>query len=104
MLELLAYDIMSKPVITINAKSSIRDAIQTMQLKNIRRLPVFDNEKKMTVGIVTDKDIFRAIIKSQSMIATVSQSLIIEQYRPVYERLSEFVLTDILLPRTSGNQ
>ena len=104
MLELLAYDVMSKPVITINAKSSIRDAIQTMQLKNIRRLPVFDNEKKMTVGIVTDKDIFRAIINSQSMISTVSQSLIIEQYRPVYERLSEFVLTDILLPRTSGNQ
>lgn len=30
MLELPACDIMSKPVITINAKSSIRDAIQTM--------------------------------------------------------------------------
>ena len=77
--ELLARDIMSKPVITINARSSIRDAIQTMQLKNIRRLPVFDNEKAMTVGIVTDKDIFRAIIKNQSMISAVSESLTIEQ-------------------------
>ena len=64
MLKMLARDIMSKPVITTNAKSSIRDAIQTMQLKNIRRLPVFDSEKRMAVGIVTDKDIFRAIITS----------------------------------------
>lgn len=104
MLELLARDIMSKPVITINAKSSIRDAIQTMQLKNIRRLPVFDNEKRMAVGIVTCKDIFRALIKSPSMITTVSESIIIEQYRPVYERLSEFVLGEMLLPGSSGNQ
>jgi predicted transcriptional regulator len=88
MLELLARDIMSKPVITTNAKSSIRDAIQTMQSKNIGRLPVFDSEKRMTVGIVTDKDIFRAIMKSPSMITTVSESIIIERYRPVYERLS----------------
>src|SRR5215211_8012864 len=30
---LVASDIMSKPVITINSKSSIKDAIETMQLK-----------------------------------------------------------------------
>ena len=72
--ELLARDIMSKPVITISARSSIRDAIQTMHSKNIRQLRVFDNEKTMTIGMVTDKDIFRAIIKNQSMIASVSES------------------------------
>ena len=37
MLQLLARDIMSKPVITINAKSSMRDAIQAMQSRSIRR-------------------------------------------------------------------
>ena len=38
MLQLLARDIMSKPVITINAKSSMRDAIQAMQSRSIRQL------------------------------------------------------------------
>jgi CBS domain-containing protein len=103
--QLVASDIMSKPVITINSKSSIKDAIETMQLKNIRRLPVLNNEKKMMVGIVTDSDIFRAIMRSQSMMTTVSQSIVIEQYKPVYERLSEFMLGEMLLPTTrSANQ
>src|SRR5688572_27942904 len=39
-LQLIARDVMSKPVITIDAASSIQDAIQSMKLNNIRRLPV----------------------------------------------------------------
>jgi CBS domain-containing protein len=92
---------MSKPVITLNPKSSIRDAIQTMQVRNIRRLPGVDSEKKMMVGIVSDSDIFRAIMESQSMITTVSESIVLEQYKPVYERLSEFMLCEMLLPTTT---
>jgi CBS domain-containing protein len=103
-LHLFARDIMSKPVITINARSSVKDAIQTMQLKNIRRLPVINSEKRMMVGIVTDSDIFRAIMKSQSLLTTVSESIVIEQYKPVYERLSEFMLGEMLLPTTNANQ
>ena len=103
MLQLLARDIMSKPVITINAKSSMRDAIHAMQSRSIRRLPVVDSEKRMMVGIVTDKDIFRAIMKSQSIMTTVSESITIEQYRPTYERLSEFVLGEMLLPPSNAN-
>ena len=57
---------MSKPVVTINAESSIQDAIQSMKLNNIRRLPVVNREGRM-VGIIADKDIFRAIINSQSL-------------------------------------
>lgn len=63
-LQLIARDIMSKPVITIDAASSIQDAIQSMKLNNIRRLPVVNREGKM-VGIIADKDIFRAIINNQ---------------------------------------
>ena len=44
------------PLTTINPNSSLRDAIQTMQQKDIRRLPVVDNRGKM-LGIVTSKDI-----------------------------------------------
>ena len=95
-LQMPARDIMSKPVITIDATSSIKDAIQAMQLYNFRRLPVVDKEKKM-VGIITDKDIFRAIMNSQSLITSISESVIVE-YKPVYERFSEFVLDEMLLP------
>lgn len=101
MLQLLARDIMSKPVITINAKSSLKDAIQTMQLKNIRRLPVVNDEKRIMVGIITDTDIFKTIMSSPSLLTTVSGSIVIEQYKPVYERLSEFMLEEMFLPTTS---
>ena len=91
---------MSKPVITIDSRSSLQDAIQTMKMKNIRRLPVVNSEGKM-VGIITDKDIFRAIINSQTLLTSISENVKIE-YRPMYERLSEFVIGEMLLPGSSN--
>jgi CBS domain-containing protein len=96
LLQLLARDIMSKPVITINPESSLQDAIQSMKLNNIRRLPVVNREGKM-VGIITDKDIFRAIINSQSLVASISENVTVE-YRPMYEKLSEFMMGEMFLP------
>ena len=52
--------IMSTPLITIESNSHIREAIQTMQLKNIRRLPVID-EKRNMIGIISEKDVLKAI-------------------------------------------
>src|SRR5215210_588741 len=98
--QLLARDIMSKPVVTIDATSLIQDAIQSMKLNNIRRLPVVDRERKM-VGIIADKDIFRAILNSQSLVASISENVTIE-YRPIYERLSEFMMGEMLLPGGSN--
>jgi predicted transcriptional regulator len=95
-LQMAARDIMRKPVITIDAMSSIKDVLQQMELNNIRRLPVVDKEKNI-VGIVTDKDIFRAIMKSQMLVASFCESLMVE-YKPVYERLSEFMLGEIPMP------
>ena len=94
-LQLLACNIMSKPVITINDGSSIQDAIQSMKLNNICRLPVVNKQGEM-VGIITDKDIFRAIINSQSLVASISKNVTIE-YRTMYERFSEFVMGKMLL-------
>lgn len=99
-LQLIARDIMSKPIITIDAGSSIQDAIQSMKLNNIRRLPVVNREGRM-VGILADKDIFRAIINNQSLVASISENITIE-YRPIYERLSEFMMGEILLPGGSS--
>jgi len=94
---LLAIDIMSKPVIPIYVGSSILDAIQTMKLNNVRRLPVLDRRAKM-VGIITDKDIFRAIINSESLVSSIIESATIE-HRPMYQRLSEFMIGEMVLPQ-----
>jgi CBS domain-containing protein len=50
--------IMSTPLVTIGANSLVRDAIEIMEVKNIRRLPVIDNNGKM-VGIITQKDVLK---------------------------------------------
>ena len=42
-------EIMSKPIISITPTCSLKDAIETMQLKNIRRLPVIEQEGKLAV-------------------------------------------------------
>ena len=62
--------LMSKPLITIRSNGSLRDAIQTMYSKNIRRLPVISDKEKTgeIVGIITDKDIFRMLMKNQNLI------------------------------------
>jgi CBS domain-containing protein len=47
--------IMSTPLVTIEPNNPIRDAIEIMQLKKIRRLVVIDDREKM-IGIITIKD------------------------------------------------
>src|SRR5262245_23570602 len=37
-------DLMSKPLITLSPDSTIKDALQTMQQRNIRRIPIVDKE------------------------------------------------------------
>jgi CBS domain-containing protein len=89
-------EVMKKPVITADVMTSVRDAMQTMQVKNIRRLPI--TEKGKMVGIVTDKDIFRAIVKSQTLLTSLISDQLLIEYRPIYERLSEFMLGEIYRP------
>ncbi|HET7390856.1 MAG TPA: CBS domain-containing protein [Nitrososphaeraceae archaeon] len=101
-------ELMSKPLITISPNGSIKDAMQTMQLKNIRRLVVVDVEKEgkenkhddnKMIGIITDKDIFRAIMKNQDLIPSfLSQQLPIER-KTFYEQFSEYWFGDILHKR-----
>jgi predicted transcriptional regulator len=59
-------DLMSKPVITLSPNNSIKDAIRTMQLNNIRRILIMEQEQ--IKGILTGKDIFKAIINSRALV------------------------------------
>src|SRR5215475_875562 len=53
-------EVMNYPLITISPTHSVKEAIEMMQLKNIRRLLVVDTYDKV-VGILTQKDVFKAI-------------------------------------------
>jgi CBS domain-containing protein len=87
-------DIMSKPVITIPINSSVRDAIQTMQQKNIRRLVISDGERM--VGIITDKDIFRAIMNNQDLIPSLLGDKLLIERKTVYDQFGQHWFGDIL--------
>jgi CBS domain-containing protein len=60
--DMTVSEVMSKPLITINSDTSIKDAVALMEQKDIRRLPIVDNEGQM-VGIITSKDVFKAFTK-----------------------------------------
>jgi CBS domain-containing protein len=85
-------EIMSKPLITISTNSSIKDALQTMQQKNIRRLVILDKEKM--IGIITDKDIFRAIMSNQTLIEGLTSIEPLVERRTAYDQFREYWFRD----------
>ncbi len=52
-------DIMTTPIITVDSKTSVDEAVEMMIKKNIRRLPIEDKGK--IIGIIIDRDIVRAV-------------------------------------------
>jgi CBS domain-containing protein len=91
-------EIMSKPIISITPTCSLKDAIDTMQLKNIRRLPIIEQEGKL-VGIITSRDIFKIIIKNQDTISTFINSNSVPHSGELYERFTQYWSEDILHKR-----
>jgi CBS domain-containing protein len=89
-----AYLLMRAPLITINPSSSIIDAMETMQQKDIRRLPVVDNKGKL-LGIVTDKDIFRVILKNQTLASGTGDQILLDQQQSIYGKFTDYWLRDI---------
>jgi CBS domain-containing protein len=58
---MIVRNIMSKPLVTIGPSAQIWQAVEQMVRKDIRRLPVMEGDK--LVGIITERDIFRWVIK-----------------------------------------
>jgi len=52
-------DVMTAPLITVDCKTGLDEAIELMVRNNIRRLPV--EEKGKIIGIIMDRDIVRTI-------------------------------------------
>ncbi|HKG40519.1 MAG TPA: CBS domain-containing protein [Nitrososphaeraceae archaeon] len=89
---------MSKPLVTLRPNNSIKDAIQTMQLNNIRRIPIV--EKENLEGIITNKDIFKAIMNNQIPINDlVSNNALIGQSSVVFDQYREYLFSDNFMQR-----
>lgn len=74
-----AGELMSRPLVTILPTTSLRDALRIIVSKNIRHLPVVESDGGVLVGMVTDKDIYRAIVKDEALIAgLMSDEMLIE--------------------------
>lgn len=57
---LLVEDVMTKPVVTVPVDLSIRQCYQLMRMIGVRRVPVVD--EKNLVGILSNTDLFRAMV------------------------------------------
>jgi CBS domain-containing protein len=88
-------ELMSKPIISITPTCSLKDAMETMQTKNIRRLPILEPEGKL-VGIITSRDIFKIIIKNQDTMSTFINSNLVPLSGEFYERFTQYWSDDIL--------
>ena len=65
--EIKAKDIMTKAVITVRKGDTIEKAAAIMMEKNIGGLPVVDDNRKVE-GIITDKDVFKALIQTTGVL------------------------------------
>ena len=88
-------ELVSRPLITLSPNSSIKDAMQTMQQNNIRRIPIV--ERETIQGIVTDRDIFRAIMDNRIPLDNlVSGAAVAEGHRLVFDQCRDYFFNDIM--------
>jgi len=65
-------EIMTRPVITIKPTTSLKEAVNIMLKKGIRRLPVVDGDR--LVGIVTDTDILGVSLELGELLDLIRES------------------------------
>ena len=97
LLDMTVMSFMTSPAISIPSSASLWDALELMQQRNIRRLPVVQGEK--LVGIITEKDIVRAIANNRSILCAIPDR-VPEYATTILERLKEVTFGDsIVQPR-----
>lgn len=94
-------DLMSSPLLTIPPDTSLRDALRIIVSRDIRRLPVVEGGK--LVGIVTDKDIYRAISKNESLIAGLISDELLVKHIEELQQPWVYKLGEILHKRVDDN-
>jgi acetoin utilization protein AcuB len=68
---MIVKDLMSSPAITATPATGINDALQTMYVRKIRRMPVVDDQGKL-LGIVTQRDLYEKGEKGRTVAAIMT--------------------------------
>jgi acetoin utilization protein AcuB len=98
---LSSKEIMSSDILCIKSTDSILNAFRIMLDENIRHLPVVDEMKRL-VGILSDRDIQRAMVftshENGQKEIFISHSLIVSEFMtsPVLTVSENSVITDIV--------
>jgi predicted transcriptional regulator len=87
--------LMSRPLITIEESASMTDASKLMNTKKIRRLVVVDKYNKMS-GILTQKDIFRAIDKNPNLFSEFYGEAFSSKFKEIYEKFNQYRLESLM--------
>lgn len=79
--------IMSKPLVTISPKGTVRQALQLMRINQVKRLPIVVNATEV-LGIVTQEALANAV-RTSVLERTFSRyrSMITEKYKPILGNL-----------------
>ena len=87
-------ELMSKPLVTITPNNSLKDALQIMQQKNIRRLVIVENER--AIGIITTKDLFNVIMNNQNLIhSLLDDKVLVRQQSATHDQFGQYWFSDI---------
>ena len=87
--------LMSSPLITIEESASLFDAGKLMNSKKIRRLVVVDKNSKL-IGILTQKDIFRAIDKNPNLFAEFYGENFSSAFKQISEKYNQYRLENLM--------
>jgi predicted transcriptional regulator len=87
--------LMSSPIITIEESAYINEATKLMNTKKIRRLVVVDRNNKMT-GILTQRDIFKAIDKDPNLFSEFYGNAFSSKFTEIYERYNKYRLDNLV--------
>ena len=68
-----------------------------MKTNQFRRLPVTNNEQKL-VGILTDKDIFKAILSNKDLLSDYYSNDTFEPSYPILEEFRDRIFNTIFKP------
>lgn len=85
--------LMSKPLITVEIKATIHDAMKIMNNRDIRRL-IVTNQDEM-VGIITDKDIFKLISSNPELLTEFYNDTFPLKLSQMNERYTEYYFDNL---------
>jgi predicted transcriptional regulator len=102
LLDMTVQSFMSKPVISISANITLWEAIQVMQEKRIRRLPVTERKTGKLVGIITEKDVMKIIAQNRTIFCDLTEKL--PENSLMIERFREYGLSESLFPLNDNRQ